>query len=268
MFRQAVLIASLFLSAPAIAAEPAMSQAEAAAVQLSLDRGLDIYRYDQAAWHTTDALLEDVKNPQDKGISGWVVTKAEDGLLTTFWKKDGEEYRGAYSAVWTGGSNVTHRRVLDGDDSNLSPEQVELIRANQAVDASKLERCSNKPFNTVVLPAEKPGDPISVYLLTPQTSLKSVPMGGHYRFAVLDGKVVHMRAFTKSCIELSFGNPDGQKGTPAGLFITHILDPVPTEIHVFSVFAAGVPIFVSTIENKHVWATEVSGGEPRVRLIK
>lgn len=267
MFRQTLLIVSLLLTTGATAAEPAMSDTDASAIQLSLNRGFEIFRYDQAAWHTTDTMLEDVKDPRGKGISGWVVTAADDGLLTTFWKKDGDGFRGVYSAIWTG-SSVTHRQLLEGSDSNLGTQQIELIRARLAVDTSKLERCSDKPFNSVILPAEKPGDPILVYMLTPQTSANSIPMGGHYRFAVVDGKTVEQRAFTKSCIELPFGKSDRKNGKPEAMFITHVLDPIPTEIHVFSVFATKAPIYVGTSSNDHVWVTEISQGQPRVRLIK
>jgi hypothetical protein len=30
------------------------------------------------------------------------------------------------------------------------------------------------------------------------------------------------------------------------LVVTHLLDPIPTEIHVFTALAAGLPVFVGT----------------------
>jgi hypothetical protein len=52
------------------------------------------------------------------------------------------------------------------------------------------------------------------------------------------------------------------------LVVSHLLDPTPTEIHVFSVFAAKKPIYVITVTNDRIWAAEISGGQARIRLVK
>ena len=101
----------------------------------------------------------------------------------------------------------------------------------------------------------------------PQETLDEVPLGGHYRFEVLDGKIVDSRTFTNSCISLPTG-ADDEGNKPAGLTISHLLDPIPTEIHVFSTYAARVPIYVITSQNERIWVSEVSGGKSRVRLIE
>jgi hypothetical protein len=95
-----------------------------------------------------------------------------------------------------------------------------------------------------------------------------VPVGGHYRVEVgPDGKAREMRPFTHSCIDMpaAGAKPEGQppgSSTAAGL-VTHLLDPVPTEIHVFSSLAAHLPLFVGTTSNHSLW--EVDGG--RIRLV-
>lgn len=237
-----------------------LTEADQAAAVLAITRGRLLHDYDQAAWHTTDTMLEDI-DPRESGVRGWVVTPQGDDLLVTYWKPDGGGYAGVYSALWTG-TDVTARTVLEGDATRLSDEQLRLIQARQAVDPKGLAGCSTHPFNTVVLP-DADGT-ILVYFLTPQTSLSSVPMGGHYRFTVKDGKVVDQRKFTNSCIELDLKGSGN--GKPAALVISHLLDPVPTEIHVFSVYAAGIPIYVQTTSNEVMWVVEVSGGEPRFRI--
>ena len=260
-------VGSAILVAGAARADDAhMTDAEVTAVQLALDRGLAIYRYDQAAWHTTDAALEDLESARQADVKGWVVTASGKDLLVTYWRSDGDGFRGVYSAIWDG-SKVTDRKKLEGDAALMSTEQIQLIRAQQLIDVSKLERCSDAPFNSVVLPPTKPEEPILVYELTPQKTLSSIPMGGHYRFAVKDGKIVDQRAFTKSCLELALPDTTAEE-KPVALAITHLLDPVPTEIHVFSVFASQVPIYVSTVSNKHIWATGVANGTPQVKLIQ
>ena len=59
-----------------------------------------------------------------------------------------------------------------------------------------------------------------------------------------------------------------EEGAPAGLMVSHILDETPTEIHVFSTYVAGLPVYVSTVKNDRVWVIELIEGQPRVRLIR
>ncbi len=259
---------SLAFSSPLLAEEPKISAEEEAALKLALDRGLAIYNHDQAAWHTTDTAREDIKDINSSGIRGWVVTESDAGFLVTYWRPDGDGYAGVYSAVWNP-DGVTERKLLSGDAANLSAEQIKLIEARQAALNSKIEitRCSKSPFNLVVLPPKENDDPIFVYFLVPQADLESVPLGKHYRFAVKDGKVISHRAFTKGCITLPLTG-DEEKGKPESFFLSHVLDPTPTEIHVFSVFAARVPIFVNTTSNKSVWSNEISAGQPRIQKIR
>ena len=94
-----------------------------------------------------------------------------------------------------------------------------------------------------------------VYLLTPQTSNDSLPFGGHYLTEVsADGKVGPFRHFTKSCAEFPINGDDKSKGEPNALIITHLLDPIPTEIHVFSSLSIHKRLYVLT--KKRVWGVE------------
>jgi hypothetical protein len=42
----------------------------------------------------------------------------------------------------------------------------------------------------------------------------------------------------------------------AGLMLTHLLDPAPTEIHVFLSLAHRVPLWVMTTQNQYLWRVE------------
>ena len=109
-------------------------------------------------------------------------------------------------------------------------------------------------MNSVVLPPRRPDEPIYVYLLTPQTDGNAVPFGGHYRATVgADGKVSEIRPFTNTCIAMPLKPPKGPK--PVALVITHLLDDVPTEIHVFSSYVAHMPVMVGTRDGR-VWAVD------------
>ena len=118
----------------------------------------------------------------------------------------------------------------------------------------------------VIFPAGKPDGAFYAYLLTPQEKAGEIPFGGHQRFEIVGVVIKESRAFTKSCLTMPLADEEGK--CPKALTISHVLDPVPTELHVFSVYAAGLPVYVMTTANGRAWAVEVSGGKPRIRLIK
>jgi len=164
--------------------------------------------------------------------------------------------------VWIGKTKVEDARLrIEGDD-RLSAEEERLVAASDAVSSEGKMQCADRPFNRVILPHAGTAGADLVYLLTPQTQTSSIPLGGHYRAEVKHGRIVAERIFTNACLELPV-----DKGAEA-LVVSHLLDPIPTEIHIFSVFAARRPIYVITAKNERIWAAEVSGGEARVRLVR
>jgi hypothetical protein len=221
-----------------------MSASEQAAVQLALNRAEQIYAYDQAAWHTTDALTADIPKAQLGTIRGWVVTPDDQDYRVTYYSGDaGTAHRAVYSAVWTG-TEVRDRKLRGANDAELTAEETRLAAASDAVSDDGRLHCANRRFNRVVLPGDGADGADLVYLLTPQLETGIVPLGGHHRIEVKDGKKTE------------------------ALVVSHLLDPTPTEIHAFSVYAARKPIFVITTENDRIWASELSGGRLRIRLVK
>src|SRR5690606_35056146 len=96
--------------------------------------------------------------------------------------------------------------------------------------------------------------PIDLYVMTPQTDLNILPFGGHHRLTLDNaGRITAQRAFTNSCLNMT--KPPAGENQPVGLMVTHLLDPIPTEIHVFSALAAQMPVYVGT--RGSVW--EVTG---------
>lgn len=107
--------------------------------------------------------------------------------------------------------------------------------------------CAAKPFNTVVLPPSSANAPVSVYFLTPQTTNDAIPFGGHYEVDVdAAGRSSAVRRFTNSCLAMPT-HPNLPKGAkPDSLVVSHLLDPTPTEIHVFSSLAMHLAVLVAT----------------------
>jgi hypothetical protein len=259
------LAPSAFAQAPAA---PRMSEAEQTQVQHALDRGTLIYYYDQAAWHGTDDLLKKIPNPEGK-VGGWIVDGTADAAEIVFYDTDEADPHAVYVAKFRGSELVSSRLLDPGDDRTLSPSRRSMIAAKRtasnALAESEVARCVDKPFNTVVLPPGKQGEPTLVYFLTPQTRNATLPFGGHYLVPVgADGTPGKIRAFAKSCGELETGK-DGNKAE--ALIVTHLLDATPTEIHVFTMMAARLPLFVMTSQNNRVWSVDFVSGRARIRIV-
>jgi hypothetical protein len=266
-FFRALLVPLIALATPAESEAPApaaLSQAERAQLQDSIDRGQLMYRYDQAAWHTTDAMVEHVPKTQLSLIKGWVVTDVPNGSKATYFGLSGDSPFVVYSAVWDGSKVLEEVIAPEDQRPPLTPEEQKLAAALNTARpvADKLGRCSPKAFNVVVLPGRTATDPVSVYFMTPQTKTGEYPLGGHYRIDVRGGAIVSQRPFMKSCFTTT---QPPNTGAPAAFVITHLLDPIPTEIHVFSVFAMGTPLYVITKDR--LFAVEVSGSQARVRIL-
>lgn len=255
----AVLGSGAMLAAAPKPPPPAeVSPAEWETIHQAAARGILLYAYDQAAWHGTDEMLAKVPDAAAK-VGGWIVDGPANAPELVFFDKDAAAPHAVFIADFRDGKLVSSRAAAAGEPE-LSPERKHMIAARaaavQALEAKGFEHCTQAAMNTVVLPPRKPGDATYVYVLTPQTDLNTIPFGGHYRIAVgPDGGIGEIRAFTNSCIAMSRKVPKG--GKPVALVITHLLDPVPTEIHVFSSLVAQVPVMVAT-KDRRIWA--VSGG--------
>lgn len=253
-------LAALLATSAAFAGAP--TEADWSAVTLASKRGQLIYAYDQAAWHGTDDLLAKLPSAMDI-VGGWIVDGPVEAPTLIFFDQSGPNPRAVYVAEFDGTRLRASRVLGPTDDRTLSPARLALVTARrqalQAIAKSRLPRCSRQPPNSVVLPPDRPADPTLVYVLEPQPDGRTYPIGGNYRMEVTaDGKVSTPHGFAKSCIAMSL--PADQR--PEMFFVTHLLDPVPTEIHVFASLASRLPIAVGTT-NKLVWI--VSAGEVRTQ---
>lgn len=254
-----------------VAASPTLAQTksgEQATIDQSMRRAHLMYWYDQAAWHGTDDMLAKAKHVADR-IGGWIVDGPADEPLLIFYSKNTDPVP-VYLVRFRNG-NLVEGRVARADELSLiSPARKRLIDAvgvaRDALRQANVARCSDKPFNSIVLPPEVDGGPVRVYFLTPQTSIDTIPFGGHYLIEVDSaGRSAPVRKFTNSCISVATKQPGG--GKSLGLVITHLLDPVPTEIHGFSAMAARIPVFVGTPDER-IWHVTPAATGPTVSLVQ
>ena len=252
-------LAAALALVPAEAARAAnMTPAESRAAELALARGALLYAYDRAAWVGTDDLKTKLPDYPSR-VGGWIVDGPANAPQLVFFDKDEAEPRAVYLARFAESKLIEGRLLSAEDDRSLSPQRKALIAALRAATAALVKRkvplCKQASLNTVVLPPASPGAPTFVYFLTPQTDLKAIPLGGHYRVEVRpDGRAGTPRAFTNTCMEMPIEDEAGAR--PEAIGISHLLDKTPTEIHVFSALAARLPLFVIVTKTGKLWSVE------------
>jgi hypothetical protein len=219
---------------------------EAAALRTAETTGLAIYRHDRAAAVATDAALELRRFKRDKRVKGWITQEQQDRIVVTFI----DETPAALYRVDVSNDGVAGPVTTIETPASLTPYESGAAAARAAALASKFQPCSDK-YNSVVLPSAG-GSENSwvVYLLPATTKNDVVPIGGTYRIAVDGANVVSQRGFTRSCIALQ------TDPRAVGLMITHLLDPIPTEAHVFWSLWAKKPIYVATPPHGSLWVVD------------
>lgn len=216
-----------------------------------------IYAFDRAASVSTDALVDRVGKAQLTGIGGYVVEPgAPRSLRVTYYRGSGAAAQAFYSADVQDG-RVVHQQLLEPPVA-LTPAQAMLARAREAAAqraaTAGYRPCTPRPFNSVALPVGKDGA-IAVYLLTAQVDSQTYVVGGNYRVIVAtDGQIAAERPYGVRCMSLSVPKlPAG--ATLVGVVINHLLDPTPTELHVFASYALRRPLFVAT-PDKRLWRVQ------------
>jgi len=252
----------------AVGPTTAQTRSEQVTIDAAMRRAHLMYWYDQAAWHGTDAMLASGKEVAGR-IGGWIVDGPADQPLLIFYSK-GTDPAPVYIARFRDGQLVEGRAARDDERNLITPPRKRLIDAvgvaRDALQEARLGRCSDKSYNTIVLPPDVEGGPVRVYFMPPQTATDTIPFGGHYLIEVDSaGGAAPIRQFTKSCIAVQMQKPEGAKSV--GMTITHLLDPVPTEIHGFSAMVARVPVFVAT-SDRRVWQVDPAMTGPTARAVQ
>lgn len=238
---------------------PLDAAAEAAALREAEVLGQRLFRHDRAAAVATDELLKVRKFRRNRNLEGWVTEERGDQTVVTFVgrSKDGTTaafYRVNIDAT---GSVVGEASILK-DPEPLSGFEAAAARARTLGRAAPFQPCAQN-YNTVVLPSGSSEDDWQVYLLPGTTEHGIVPIGGTYRVAVniVSGET-HVRPYTRSCIQLQ------NEPRAVALAITHLLDPVPTEVHVFWSMWAEKAIYLTTPPHGSMWSVQ----GPKISLVK
>jgi hypothetical protein len=241
-------------------------QEEQAALRRAEATGLMIYRHDHAAAVATDALGALGIFKSDNRIRGWITEEQGEGILIIFISGDANEIPQALYRV-----SVSKEGEVTGPPQELkTPQALTEFESGAAAARIFAGKYSFQPctehYNTVVLPADSSASPNWVVYLIPGTQdALRLPLGGAHRLE-LDATAQHLineRGFTRSCVVL--GDPKSDPNhRPVMLVATHLMDPVPTEIHVYWNLSSRIPLGILTPPHGTAW--EISKG--RISLMQ
>lgn len=250
-----ILLAPVPAAAQALPPAPAMTAEQQRQTAWATERGRLLFALDRAAWVGTDDALERIPNADTANLIGYIVDRAPDGQLATiFFGEEGGQLVAAYRGK-VGPAGIVSREVFRPSQRPLLSEgQRRLARAMQQFRAMSVElsMCADARPNIAIVPPATPDGPIDIYVMTPPVEADVLPFGGHHRFTLgPDGAVLNRRAFTNGCLNVETDND------AISLVVSHLLDPHPTEIHMFSALALGKPVYVST--ERILWKVDAGG---------
>ena len=277
-------IALLWLASPGHAASkesaPSAETPVPADLQAAVTRaeflGRQLFLHDRAAWLATDAMLADKRmRPLQDRIGGWITEPSALGVRVVFFSR-GDAPVSLYEIDVDEGERLSDA-VVDSSRP-LTDAQRAQVRARALAQAQDFGGCAPE-YNTVALPST---DGFRVYMMPGFTRERVYPLGGYqlYEIDAAGETVLSSRAFTRSCIDLDeTRKPDqaaGERGEPVGQLFTHLLDPQPTEIHVFVSLYARQQMMILTTPNRRAWrvvhgtiaAMELPAGAPSDPLSK
>ena len=216
-------------------------------------RGKMLAEYDQAAWHSTDAVM--ALSPKDGSFTGYIAEKKGDKWTVAFGKLNDkkDKYLIAYEAV----QQSTPQDFKVQQFEKLKEDAGFCFNVAKSVETAKavFVPAEQRPYNVGIIPA-KDGQ-FYVYFVPAQTKLGIFPLGGDVRFLISkDGsKILETRQLHKSIIE--FQVPKDIK--PETGYHTAVLDDVPEDTDVFHVLAREPKIPELVVTQKFVYRITEDG---------
>lgn len=245
----AALSLALVSSAFAQRTEPA-SAAELAAIT---ERGRLLAEYDQAAWHSTDAVV--ALKPKAGVVTGYIARKDGDKWTVVYGRlsEDKKTYVIAYEATQM--LSPKEFKVVEFEVPKKNTDAFLFAARALELTRSVFVPPADRPYNAAVIPMAE--GKFYVYFVPAQTTTTIFPLGGDTRFTVSsDGtKILERRQLHKSVIEFSV--PAGSR--PESGYHTAILDDVPEDTDVFHVLSREPKIPELVVTQKFVYQIAADG---------
>jgi len=230
----------------AVAAAAHAQGPDQATLKTAEKRGLEIYIHDHASAIVSDEVVPLMTSTVRQRVKGYITEEKGGAIVVTFYGTgEGDGFYAWYrAAVGPDGrllGTVSQYEVPQA----LSEYEERAANARETGMGSGFEPCAQN-YNSVVLP--KSGG-WQVYLLPGTKDDDVMPYGGTYRVDTdpTGRTMTAKRAFSKSCISFRI-TADTKAFT-----VSHLLDPQPTETHVFWQLWSGMPMYLLTTQNSLVW---------------
>jgi hypothetical protein len=238
-----------------------LTRAQLAELRAAATRGRLLGVIERSGRMATQDMLSRVPDPNAAGISGWIAEAEGNGVAVTFYA-DGDANSGpviVYRVTINGGRIVDRDIHLTGTRPPLNPLQARMAAARAATAALPNQPCGSEVFNVFVVPPLTADGVIDVYQISPQTRPGFYPLGGHFRTSIApDGSVAGTRGYTSTCLDAAVAVP--APGTrPAPVSVTHLLDPLPQDIHVFLSAWTGHPLLVVAGDPQRIFVATPDG---------
>jgi|SRR5579859_1215068 len=248
--RIAVTLAIILLPSIAFAKKKCpLSDAELAAITA---RGSLLAQYDQAAWHSTDAVL--AMKPEKGSVTRYIAEKTDAGWVVAYGRLNDaqDSFLVAYTA--TQGVNPQQFTVKHYDPPKVDTGFY-FWGAKATATALKDFQGEKRPYNTAVLPAQS--GQMYVYVLPAQTVNDVYPLGGDVRYLISanGNTIVEKRQLHKAIMDRDFRNV----ARPQAGYHTHVLSNVPEDTDVFFVLSqkSPVPEYVGT--KNQIYVVKIDG---------
>lgn len=238
-----------------------LTRAQRNQLDAAVQRGRTLGAIARAGIVATQDMLSRVSDPAGAGISGWLAEPEGNAVTVTFYAEgEGSAPPTAVYKVTILGGRPTAREVfLAGERPALTGHLLRMAAARKATEGLDHQACGGEDFNVLVVPPAAPDAPIDVYQISPQSARGTYPVGGHFKTTIApDGSVVASRGFTNACLNINAAEvAAGQRREP--IAITHLLDPLPTEIHVFLAIWTGHPLVVVAGDPQRLFGVTAEG---------
>lgn len=247
------LCAHMTVAAPIVPAGYTHEQLNAA-IEAAQSRGETLYKHDRAMSVATAEMLKFRAFKGDRRVVGWV-TEEKDGqsiLVTAVGGAEGKDPQALYRVTVDKDGDLEGNPVRLKVPEPLTEFESGAATARRVALASGFESCSPR-YSTVVLATESGAERSwTVFLLPEASKANVVPMGGTHRVELdwYSERQLSTRSFASKCFELPYNS------SMAALYVTHTLDPAPTEAHVYWNLRVGIPLIINTTKDDLLWAIE------------
>jgi hypothetical protein len=245
--------------APLVMPPEPLTRAQLGELQAATTRGRLLGVIERSGRFATQDMLAHISDPDGAGITGWIAEAEGNGVAVTFYADTDTGPVTVYRITIAGGRVVGRNVYLAGTRPPLNPLQARMAAARAATGRLENRPCTGDVFNVFVVPPLTPDGSIDVYQISPQTQRNVYPLGGHFRTSIApDGSVASTRRYTAACVDTTVTDP-APGAHPAPIAVTHLMDPLPQDIHVFLSAWTGHPLLVVAGDPQRLFAVTPEG---------